>query len=64
MGALRLHVGDVTAQKNFASFMNVYEYMFCSVSDPDSLSPDPDLAFYAEYQSGSGSKSKPNLGFL
>ncbi len=27
-----------------------------SVSDPDSLSPDPDPAFLAEYRYGSGSR--------
>jgi hypothetical protein len=31
------------------------------VSDPDSLIPDPDPAFYAEYRSGSG--SNPDPGF-
>jgi hypothetical protein len=31
-----------------------------SVSDPDSLSPDPDLVFQAEYRSGSGFDPDPD----
>jgi hypothetical protein len=46
-------------QFSFIGLEKVGIVLYSSVSDPDSLSPDPDLAFWGEYRSA----SNPDPGF-
>jgi hypothetical protein len=45
--------GCATAASQNGFFITQEMCHICSVSNPDSLIPDPDPAFLAEYQSGS-----------